>query len=85
MFVVGVKFRSAMYMVGEGDGSVTVILEASKEHANFDFVIQIVTKDATAQSMGIHCIADMVCLYLQSVYRLILYSDFHLLYFPTIS
>ena len=51
MFVVGVKFRSAMYMVGEGDGSVTVTVEASKEHANFDFVIQIVTKDATAQSM----------------------------------
>ena len=52
MFVVGVKFRSAMYMVGEGDGSVTVTVEASKEHADFDFVIiKVVSHDATAESM----------------------------------
>ena len=49
--LVGVKFRSAMYMVGEGDGSVTVTVEASKEHPYFDFVIIMVAKDATAQSM----------------------------------
>ena len=51
MFVVGVNFHSAMYMVGEGDGNVTVTVEASKEHACFEFVIKMVTKDATAQSM----------------------------------
>ena len=51
MFVVGVKFRSAMYMVGEGDGSVTVTVEASKEHADFDFVIKMVAQDGTAESM----------------------------------
>ena len=49
MFVVGVQFRSAMYMVGEGDGSVTVNVEASKEHA--DFVIKMVARDGTAESM----------------------------------
>ena len=51
MYVVGVKFRSAMYMVGEGDGSVTVTVEASKEHADFDFVINMVAHDGTAESM----------------------------------
>ena len=51
MFVVGVKFRSAMYTVGEGDGSVTVTVEASKDHADFDFVIKVVPQDATAESM----------------------------------
>ena len=53
MFVVGVQFRSAMYMVGEGDGSVTVTVEASKEHADFDFVIKMVAQDGTAESMWI--------------------------------
>ncbi len=51
MFVVGVNFRSAIYMVGEGDGNVTVTVEASKEHPYFDFVIKMVAMDATAQSM----------------------------------
>ena len=51
MFVVGVQFRSAMYMVGEGDGSVTVTVEASKEHADFEFVIKMVARDGTAESM----------------------------------
>ncbi len=53
MFLVGVKFRSAMYMVGEGDGSVTVTVEASKEHADFEFVIKavVVPQDDTADSM----------------------------------
>ena len=52
MFVVGVKFRSAMYMVGEGDGSVTVTVEASREHADFDFgVVKVVAQDGTAEGM----------------------------------
>ena len=51
MFVVGVKFCSAMYMVGEGDGSVTVTVEASKDHADFDFMIKVVAHDDTAESM----------------------------------
>ena len=38
-------------MVGEGDGSVTVTVEASKEHADFDFVIEMVAQDGTAESM----------------------------------
>ncbi len=51
MFVVGVKFRSDKYMVGEGDGSVTVTVEASKEHAAFDFVVKMVARDGTGESM----------------------------------
>ena len=52
MFVVGVKFRSDKYMVGEGDGSVTVTVEVSKEHADFDFgIIKVVAQDGTAESM----------------------------------
>ena len=64
MFVVGVQFRSAMYMVGEGDGSVTVTVVASKDHADFDFVIKMVAQDGTAESMWIRmtwfclCFAD---------------------------
>ena len=50
-FVVGVNFHSAVYMVGEGDGSVTVTVEASKEHADFAFVIKVVAKNGTAESM----------------------------------
>ena len=51
MSVVGVQFRSAMYIVGEGDGSVTVSVKASKEHADFEFVIKMVAQDGTAESM----------------------------------
>ena len=51
MFVVGVKFRSAMYMVGEGDGNVTVTVDASQEHVHFDFVIKVIVQDGAAQSM----------------------------------
>ena len=38
-------------MVGEGDGSVTVTVEASKEHADFDFGNIMVAKNGTAESM----------------------------------
>ena len=49
--LVGVKFRSAMYMVGEGDGSVTVTVDASQEYVHFDFVIKVMVQDGAAQSM----------------------------------
>ena len=51
MFVVGVNFHSDKYMVGEGDRSVTVTVEASKEHADFDFVIKVVAKNGTGECM----------------------------------
>ena len=51
MFVVGVNFRSDKYTVGEGDGSVTVTVDASKEHADFSFVIEVVPREDTADSM----------------------------------
>ena len=51
MIVVGVNFHSDKYMVGEGDGSVTVTVEASKEHADFDFVVKMVARDGIAESM----------------------------------
>ena len=44
MFVVGVKFLSGKLTVGEGDGSVTVTVEASKDHADFDFMIKVVVE-----------------------------------------
>ena len=53
MFVVGVKFRFTEYTVREGDGSVTVTVEASKDHADFDFVIKVVPREDSAESMWI--------------------------------
>ena len=51
MFVVGVNVRSDKYTVGEGDGKVTVTVDASKEHADFDFEIIVKAQDDTATSM----------------------------------
>ena len=51
MFVVGVNFRSDKYTVGEGDGKVTVTVDASKEHADFDFKIIVKAQDGTAKGM----------------------------------
>ena len=51
MFVVGVKFLSDELTVKEGDGSVTVTVEASKDHADFSFKIKVVAQDGTAEGM----------------------------------